>query len=421
MEQDIMISCPSCGHRFSVDEALSGQLEKKYKQQMEEQLRQQKGMLVQQEALLAEERRKMEEFKKNEKEMFFKQVNQKVAEEKAKLTEEAQKAARENFSVEMEMLRKENETKNAENKLLKQKEIEILQKEKALREQQEAMQLEMEKQFLERSKELEDKARAQERESGMLREREYQKQLEDQKKLIEEMKRKSEQGSMQLQGEVLELALEDLLKATFPFDRIGEVGKGVRGADVTQTVRDQFGHECGTILYESKRTKGFSPEWIDKLKQDLRSQKADLAVIVTETMPKDMDQFGQKNGVWICSFREVKSLAFVLRESLVRVSQVMASQENKGDKMQMLYDYLTGNEFHQQMVAIVEAFTSLKDGINRERIAMERLWKEREKQLERVSFNTAGLYGSIRGIAGNAVGSINQLELPGGDDEQLFP
>jgi len=420
MENDIIITCPKCSHQFSVDEALSGQLEKKYRLQMETQLAADRKRMEEKERELVEEKQKLEEFKKNEKEHFFKQVNQKVAEERVKLEETAQKSALEKYSSELEMLKKENEVKKEENKLLKQKELEILQKEKSLREQQENMELDMQKQFLEKSRELEDKARKAGREELELKVKEMEMKAEQQNKLIEEMKRKSEQGSMQTQGEAMELMLEDLLRAAFPFDKIGEVGKGVRGADVVHTVRNNTGHECGTIIYESKRTKAFSQEWIDKLKQDLRSQNATLAVIVTETMPKDMEHFGQKDGVWICSFREVKGLAFILRDSLIRINMAMATQENKGDKMQMLYDFLTGNEFHQQMAAIVEGFSSMKEGISRERMAMEKIWKEREKQLEKVLLNTSGMYGSVRGIAGNAVGSIRLLELPDGEDDTLF-
>ncbi len=154
------------------------------------------------------------------------------------------------------------------------------------------------------------------------------------------MRRKSEQGSMQLQGEVQELALEELLKAAFPFDIISEVGKGVRGADCIQTVRNNFGQECGKIIFESKRTKDFASDWIEKLKADMRSQGADVAVIVTQALPKDMDRFGEKDGVWICSFAEVKPIVQMLRDGIIKISSALKSQENRGDKMHLLYDYL---------------------------------------------------------------------------------
>jgi hypothetical protein len=217
---------------------------------------------------------------------------------------------------------------------------------------------------------------------------------------------------MQLQGEAQELVLEELLKITFPFDMIEEVGKGVKGADVIHTVRNNFGKECGKIIYESKRTKAFSDSWINKIKDDLRGQNADLAVIVTETMPKELDRFGVREGVWICTFQEIKSVSMILRDSLLKIHAVRISQENKGDKMQMLYDYLTGREFRQQMEAIVEGFTCMQEGLTKEKNVTQKLWKEREKQIEKVIQNTIDMYGSVRGIAGNAVGEIKQLESP---------
>jgi hypothetical protein len=171
-----------------------------------------------------------------------------------------------------------------------------------------------------------------------------------------------------------------------------------------------MGDFCGKIIYESKRTKAFTNEWIEKLKRDMRAQQADIAVIVTETLPKDMDSFGFKDGVWICRFTDVKPLAFLLRDSLLKIHIALISQENKGEKMQMLYNYLTANEFRQNIEAVVEGFLALKDGITREKIQMEKIWKEREKQLDKVLLNTTQFYGSIKGIAGNAVGDLKMLE-----------
>jgi hypothetical protein len=233
-----------------------------------------------------------------------------------------------------------------------------------------------------------------------LRTLELEKQIEDQKKLVDEMKRKAEQGSMQMQGEVQELLLEEILQATFPFDLVSEVGKGVRGADCIQTVRNSFGNEAGKIIYESKRTKDFAHDWIEKLKADMRQLGADVAVIVTQALPKDMDRFGEKDGVYICSFAEVRSVALLLRNGLLKVAEVRKSGENKGDKMVMLYDYLTGHEFGEQWKAIREGFMSMKLSIQKERDAMERLWKAREKQLEKVLLNAAHIRGSVEGIAG---------------------
>ena len=230
-----------------------------------------------------------------------------------------------------------------------------------------------------------------------MRLKELEKQLEDQKKLAEEMKRRADQGSMQLQGEVQELALEKLLQVAFPFDQVEPIGKGIRGADCTLTVRNPSGQECGKIIYESKRTKNFEADWIDKLKSDMRQQGAQVAILVTRAMPKDMTCFGEKNGVWICNFSEVKALTEALRDGVIRIFQASRNQQNKGDKMHLLYDYLTSSEFSEQWKAIREGFSSMKMSIQRERDTMEKLWKVREKQLEKVLLNAAHIKGSMEG------------------------
>ena len=292
-----------------------------------------------------------------------------------------------------------------------------MKKELELKTQQAELELKMQQKLLEERALITDQIRKQEGEKNAQKENEFQlrlremeKQLEDQKKLAEEMKRKAEQGSMQLQGEVQELLLEEILRNAFPFDLISEVGKGVRGADCIQTVRNQFGQECGKIIYESKRTVKFEIDWIDKLKADMRSLGAELAVIVTQAMPRDLERFGEKNGVWICSFSEVKPLVHVLRDGIMKVYNAGKSLENKGDKMQMLYQYLTGNEFAEQWKAIREGFLTMRMAIQRERDSMEKLWKAREKSLEKVLLNASHIRGSIEGIAGLDSIDLNLLE-----------
>ena len=216
---------------------------------------------------------------------------------------------------------------------------------------------------------------------------------------------------MQLQGEVQELAIEEYLEQHFPYDTIEEIKTGARGADCLQLVHSEQGVECGKIYYESKRTKDFQKSWIEKFKEDMRARGADIGVLVTEAMPKDMDRFGEKDGIWICTLADFKGLCYVLRASLLNVSQAMATKSNKGDKMSMLYDYMTGNEFRQQIEAIVEGFGALQTQIQKEKNAMASQWKEREKQLQKVLGSTIDMYGSVKGIAGSAVGTIKALEL----------
>jgi hypothetical protein len=199
---------------------------------------------------------------------------------------------------------------------------------------------------------------------------------------------------------VQELALEELLKTNFPFDIVSEVGKGVKGADCILTVRNSNGTECGKIIFESKRTEHFTADWIDKLKTDMLSQGADIAVIVTKAMPKDMEQFGEKNGVYICSFKEAKSLTTILRNAIIKVSETKKSQENKGEKMVSLYNYLTSQEFVGNWNAIRDGFRSLRNMLQKEREDFEKNWKKKEKQIDLIIQNSLHISGSIEGIAG---------------------
>ena len=293
----------------------------------------------------------------------------------------------------------------------------MLRDKNALEEKQKNMEVEIEKRFLEKRKEIEESAIKREQEIFDLKTKEYKLQMEQQQKLIEELKRKSEQGSMQLQGESQELLLEEILQSYFPFDIIEEVEKGVEGADCIQVIRNNSNTICGKIIYESKRTKAWSNGWIDKLKADMRNSGSDVAILVTQVFPKDMEKFGEKDGVWICTFNEVSSVAQLLRNGIIKIYEAQKSQENKGDKMQLLYNYLTGIEFRGQMESIVEGFMAMKQSIMKERIQMEKLWKEREKQLEKVLLSTSGLYGSVKGIAGAGVSNIPLLD--GGDENEI--
>ena len=194
-------------------------------------------------------------------------------------------------------------------------------------------------------------------------------------------------------------------------EAIEEIKKGERGGDCLQIVHTRSHQNCGSIYYESKRTKAFQPAWIEKFKADIQERNATIGVLVTEVMPADMSRPGLKNGIWICSFEDFKSICTVLRESVVQLSSALVTQENKGDKMGMLYDFLTSHEFQLQMEAIVEGFTQMKTDLEAEQRAMRSIWKKREKQIEKVLLNTTGMHGSIKGIAGNAVQAIPALEL----------
>jgi hypothetical protein len=406
MSNNSLIKCPQCKHEFPIGSALAQEIENeirsRYLKRYNEDLQK-----------IEEERKKVDAAMENVKLQAEQQdriLADRIRNEKIRLEEEAIKKAAAEMQLHIDSLNKQLEEKADKLKVSQKKEMDLMQREKAIKEKEEEMALEMEKKMQQREKEIEDRVRKMEGERTELKMKELEKKLADQVELAEQMRRKAEQGSMQLQGEVLEIALEELLKSQFRHDLVEEVAKGVRGADCIQHVRNETGQVCGKIIYESKRTKAFTNEWIEKLKTDMRASQADIAVIVTETLPRDMESFGFRDGVWICRFSDVKPLSFLLRDSLVKIYGAMVTQENRGDKMQMLYDYLTGSEFRQNIEAIVEGFVSLKDGITREKIQMEKIWKEREKQLEKVLLNTTRFYGSVKGIAGNAVGEINMLE-----------
>ncbi len=406
MSNNSTIQCPNCKHEFPIENALSQKIEDDIRGKYLKRYNEDKLRLEAEKTQLAKDSEQLKLQAENQEKILA----DKLRLAKSQLQEDAIKNAAVEMQSQMDMLNKELTDKSQKLKESQLKELELMQKEKQIKEREESLKLDMEKQMLERQKEIEDRVKKMESERSDLKIKELEKKLADQVELAETMRRKAEQGSMQLQGEVMELALEELLRAQFPFDAIVEVAKGTKGADCVQHVKNSLGQDCGKIIYESKRTKAFTNEWIEKLKTDMRAQNADIAVIVSEVLPKDMEAFGSKDGVWICRFSDVKALAFILRDSLIKINTALVSQENKGDKMQMLYNYLTGNEFRQNIEAVMEGFLDLKTGITREKLQMEKIWKEREKQLDKVLLNTTQFYGSIKGIAGNAVGDLKILE-----------
>ena len=402
------IKCPNCGNEFDVEEALSGKIKARFKAEYERTVAEQAEKFNKERSELEKEKEEFKKKKEKENELFKEKLDQRLIKE----SENIEKQASEKFEQQIKSLQQENEKKKEENRTLKAQEIDLLKRENKLKEKTEDLKLDVQKELLEKQTEIEEKAKAKERESMLFKEKEYQKKLDDQKKLIDKMKQKAEQGSTQMQGEIQELALEELLRNTYPFDQIDEVRKGVRGADCIQTVINSLQQTCGSIVYESKRTKKFSPDWISKLKQDQINCKADIAVIVTETFPKDMDRFGEKDGVWICGFNEVKSVSLVLRELLLKTQSIKSSDENKGDKIELLYSYLTSNEFIQNINRIIENYDLMIQQLNDEKKTAFSNFSIREKQIWGVQENINVLFGSIKGIAGNELPTSEILKLP---------
>lgn len=394
------ITCPKCNFQFEQSELIREEVQKELRVKMMEWQKQKQG-----------------------------EMDVQLAQERDRIRQDTEVSLRKNIQADFEnqlRLLEQNNQENAEKlKAARQKELEYLKKEQEFINKEAELEVTVQRKLQEERIRLSEEIRKVEEQKTASRDLEYQlkmreleKQLEDQKKLAEEMRRKAEQGSMQLQGEVQELVLEEILKSNFPFDVIAEVGKGVRGADCIQTVRNKMAQECGRIIFESKRTNTFSAEWIEKLKTDMRSQNADIAVLVTQSLPKDITGFGEKEGVWICSFKDVVAIVHLIREGLIRVQAVARNQENKGDKMHLLYNYLTSQEFGEQWKAMSEGFRAMKMSIQKERDAMEKLWKAREKQLEKILLNAAHIKGSVEGIAGQE--SINLNLIADANDDLML-
>lgn len=406
------IECPHCKNEIDVSELLYHQLSEKVKKEHQEKTAKDLNKINKEREYLEKQRQDIE----NKKREIDTTLNKRFEQEKPKLESALRRKMEKEVEGEIQLLRDELNEKSGQVKDLNKSKAENERLKREKDELRGKIQLEAEKNYSQRlsqEKEKIEKSVKSEFEFQML---EQHKRIDGFKKEINELKRKAEQGSQQLQGEIQEIAIESWLKEQFPLDSIKEVKKGQTGADCLQTVLNNSGQVCGIIYYESKRTKTFQKSWLEKFKSDMQDRKADIGVIVTATMPSGMERFGQKDGIWICSFDEFKGLCSVLRESIIQISTVAVSQKNKGSKMEMLYGFLTSSEFRLQVESIVEGFSTLKTNLDSEKRAMNRVWKERETQIERVMSSTTKMYASIRGIAGNAVQSVQSLELPSGEE-----
>lgn len=407
MTKQYQIQCPSCDHEFNVEDAIASKVKAGYSQSIKEIEGKLKEEFKSKVEKLGEREAKLEEAEAHQEEIISRKLSEAEAARRSKIEEELSSQ----YETKLKALQEENEAGRKKVKDLQQKELELLTKEREVYEAKEAMELDFQRK-LNKERELIKAQLAkgfEERKAIDIEEKDIL--IQQLKDRIDDMKKKADQGSMQLQGEAQELVLESMLKEKFPFDLIEEVPKGVAGADCIQVVRNEFGKECGSIVYESKRTKNFSAAWLPKLKQDTLAVKGKIPVLVTEALPEGVAGIGQIDGVWVCDFPNFPILAMTLRFAIVREFQALDHQENKGDKMQMLYDYLTSEEFRMQMTTIIEGFTAMKDGLTKQRKSMMAHWKKQEKEIDRVVESTVNMYGSVRGIGGSAIQEIQQLEI----------
>ena len=393
------IKCPKCGELIKLSEAISHDIEIEIRTKYEKEI----------EKRLKEEREQLEIREKKLKEKWL--LEKKGIEEKAK------KEAEESQKIQLVDLREQLKQKSERLEKSQQEELELRKQQRQLEEDKKTFELELNRKLdAERQKIIEKVGRELE-ESHRFKDAEKNKQLADMMKQIEDLKRKAEQGSQKIQGEVLEVELEQLLKNDFPFDEINPVSSGIKGADISHIVKTQSGRICGKILWETKRTKNWSDDWIQKLKDDQREAKADLAVIVSEVLPKGFHHFREIKGIWITDIPSALSLALALRAILIQVATSRAIQTGKEEKMEIVYNYLTGVEFKNRVQAIMEGFIAMKGALDSEKRAMANIWAKREKQIERVIQNIAGMHGDLEGIAGASLPVLKMLELPSEETE----
>ncbi len=403
-----LVTCPNCQQEIAINEALQHQLSEQIREELEKEIRvkntalaEEKKRLVVKEAELADERLALEEKIKTE-----------VAAERAKIKSAARKQAKESVAVELEDFAAQRDELKKKLSQAQSNELDLRKKERDLQAQTEELKLTVARKLDTEREKIRQEAMTQFADERQLKDAEREKMISDMKRQIDDLKRKAEQGSMQIQGEVQELALESMLEAAFPLDTIQPVGKGVNGADCEQIIScPTSGTNCGMILWESKRTKAFSHKWLPKLRDDQRTARATVAVLVTQAMPDGVDTFAEIDGVWVCHWRCAKALASVLRAGLIDLNRHQLSSQGRAEKMELVYHYLASSEFQQRVEGVVEAFTAMQSDLLSEQRAMKKIWAKRETQITRALNNTAGLCGDLQGIIGATLPTIEGLSL----------
>lgn len=397
---DTVIICPFCNKPIPLTEAISHQIREELRKEFEIAAKKREEEITRREEVLSKKEKELKD-----------EVSKLVALEKKNLEEEARKRAEEKVSLVLKDLDEQLKEKEMKLQEFQKSELELRKQRRELEERQRTLELELSRKLDEERERIRQETVKMITEEHRLKDLEKDKKISDMIQQIEDLKRRAEQGPIQLKGEVLEIELEEILRSHFPIDQVEAVSKGKRGADVLQRVHNPNRQFCGTIVWEAKRTKVWNDGWIDKLKEDQREAKAEIAVIVTMAMPKEVEHFGLIDGVWVTNFNLFPCLAVALRSNLIQIANERKAAEGKHEKMETLYSYLSGPEFGQKVEAIVKAFLSMKQDLDNEKAAMNRIWAKREKQIERVITNITRLYGDMQGIIGASLPEIKSLEF----------
>ena len=420
MTESIAVRCPSCHEEFPLSEAVLGSVRDGLAKELRADVERHEKALAEKLKTLGEQQNALAKKAADQQEQVEAQVRQQLARATEEIKTKATKQATEAQEMAMRELRSELSDKAGALRKAQEQELELRKEKRLLEEAKEALKLKVQRTLDEERGKLKEQLRAASDEENRLKIAEKEKVISDLMSKLEEAQRKAAQGSQQTQGEVLELDFEQQLRQAFPIDQINEISKGVRGADLLQHVRSNVGRPCGFILYELKRTQNWSDGWVVKLKEDMRNAKAEIGMIVTEVLPKGVTRFGQQDGVFVCDVASAIPLAHTLRRMVQELAIARGHQEGAQEKMQLLYTYLTGVEFRQRVTAVIEAFAMMRGDLEKERRGLTRAWAKREKHINAVVENMAGMIGDVQAISGNALQDIPALELDGefGEDEE---
>lgn len=409
------IVCPSCKTEIKLTESLAAPLIESTRRRYEQRIASKDADIAKREAVVKAQQAAIAKAK----EEIDEQVAARLKTERASIAAEEAKKARVAIGLDLEQKTRELSELNDVLKQRDQKlaeaqkaQAELIRKQRELDDAKREMELTIETRVQESLAVTREQAKKEAEESLKLKVAEKEQTIASMQKQIEELRRRAEQGSQQLQGEVQELELEAMLREKFPFDSIEPVPKGEHGGDAIQRVAGPMGQPCGAILWESKRTKNWTDSWLAKLREDQRSAKAELAIIVSQALPKDIDTFSLIDGVWVTSYRCALPVAIALRHSLIELAASRTAGEGQQTKMELVYQYLTGPRFRHRVQAIVEKFADMQEDLDKERRMMTKQWSKREQQIRLVIESTAGMYGDLQGIAGKTLQEIEGLSLP---------
>lgn len=412
------IICPNCKTKIRLTESLAAPLIDATRKQFEQQLLQKDNEIAKREHGIREKEKEIAESRRTLDNQIASQVAAQLITERARVIADESRKAKlasaaelENKGRELAELQEVLKARDEKLAAAQKAQAELIKKQRELDDAKRELELTVEKRVQDGLTEVRARGRQEAEEGLKLKVMEKDQTIASMQQKIEELKRRAEQGSQQLQGEVQELALENLLRAKFPFDAIEPVPKGDYGGDILHRVIGTDGQPGGTILWETKRTRNWSDVWLVKLREDQRTAKAEIAIIVSQILPKGIETFELVDGIWVTHPRAALPVALVLRQSLLEIALARQSSEGLQTKTEMIYQYLTGPRFRQRVEAIVEAFSTMQEDLDKERKVIMKQWAKREEQIMRVMGATVGMYGDLQAIAGKSLQEIEGLEL----------